>query len=287
MLAVFRRELKSYFTGLTGYVFIAAILLIGGFFTNYVVLRSGYPNFEYVLTNMAIIYVVAVPILTMSAMAGERRNNTDKLLCSLPVRMMGVAAAKYLAMLVVLAVPVAVLGLYPILLSFYGTIYVKTALSTLCGFYFLGAALLALGLFLSSLTDNQMVAAMLSFAALLTLYLLSRIIGTIAASAAASFGALAVLSLIVTAVMWLLTRSAPVTAAVGIVLLGASLAVYLAAPAALENALPAVVRQLSVFDRFAVFSGGAFDLTAIVYDATLSALLVVFTGLSLEKRRWA
>ena len=73
----------------------------------------------------------------------------------------------------------------------------------------------------------------------------------------------------------------------GIVLLGASLAVYLAAPAALENALPAVVRQLSVFDRFAVFSGGAFDLTAIVYDASLSALLVIFTGLSLEKRRWA
>lgn len=287
MRAIFLRELKSYFTGLTGYVFIAAILLIGGFFTNYIVLRNGYPNFEYVLTNMAIIYVVAVPILTMRTMAEERRNNTDKLLCSLPVSMMRVAAAKYFAMLVVLAVPIAVLALYPILLSFYGTIYVKTALSTLCGFYFLGAALLALGLFLSSLTDNQMVAAMLSFAALLVLYLLSSIIATIAASPAASFGALVVVALLVTAVAWLLTRSLPATAVVGALLCGAALALYLLAPVALENALPAIVQQLSLFDRFSIFSGGAFDLTAIVYDASVAALLVCFTGLALEKRRWA
>lgn len=287
MRAIFCRELKSYFTGLTGYVFIAAILLIGGFFTNYVVLKNGYPNFEYVLTNMAIIYVVAVPILTMRAMAEERRNNTDKLLCSLPVSMMGVAAAKYFAMLVVLAVPVAVLALYPVMLSFYGTIYVGTGLSTLCGFYFLGAALLALGLFLSSLTDNQMVAAMLSFAAILVLYLLSRVIGTIASSAAASFGALAVVAAIVTAVAWLLTRSLPVTVTVGVLLEGAALALYLLAPTALENTLPAIVQQLSLFDRFSIFSGGAFDLTVIVYDASVSALLVCFTGLALEKRRWA
>jgi ABC-2 type transport system permease protein len=287
MLAVLKRELRSYFTGLTGYVFIAAILLFGGIFTNIVVLKNYYPNFEYVLTNMAVVYVIAVPILTMRSMAEERRNNTDKLLYSLPVSMMRVVIAKYLAMLVVLLVPVAILALYPITLSFYGTIYVKSALSTLVGFYCLGAALLALGLFLSSLTDNQMVAAMLSLAAVLALYLLSQIIGKISASAAASYGALAILAALVSVIAWLLTRSIPMTATVAVVLEAFALIVYLVAPDALENTLPTVVRQLSVFERFSVFSGGAFDLTAILYDLSLSAVFVCFTGLTLEKGRWS
>ncbi len=287
MTAVFRRELRSYFTGLTGYVFIAAILLFGGIFTYVVVLRSGYPNFDYVLTNMAIVYVVAVPILTMRAMAEERRNNTDKLLYSLPIGMMRVAVAKYLAMLVVLLIPMVILALYPVMLSFYGTIYVGAGLSTLAGFFFLGAALLALGLFLSSLTDNQMVAAMLSFAAVLALYLLSQIISTLSASAAAAYGALAVLAALVAVIVWLFTRSVPMTVVAAVLLEAAALIVFLAAPAALENTLVDAVERFSVFERFFSFSGGAFDLTAIVYDLSLAGVFVCFTGLALEKRRWS
>lgn len=172
MKAVFRHELATYFTGLTGYVFGAFLLLFGGIYTMVICLNAGSANFEYVLSNLSFIFLIIVPILTMRVIAEEKRQKTDQLLYSLPLSMTGVTLGKYAAMVVIFLIPTGVLCVYPLLLTAFGSIYLPAVFSTVVGFVFLGAALLAIGMFLSSITESQGVAAGLCFVVLLVCYFL-------------------------------------------------------------------------------------------------------------------
>lgn len=157
MTAVFRHELSSYFTNVTGYVFGAFLLLFAGIYTMAINLQSASPYFEYVLMNMDFIFLIIVPILTMRVIAEERRQKTDQLLYSLPLTMTQVALGKYLAMLVIFLIPVAIIGVYPLVLTAFGDVYLPAAYGALVGFFFLGASLIAIGMFISSLTESQAV----------------------------------------------------------------------------------------------------------------------------------
>ena len=164
MTAVFRREMGAYFHGVTGYLFMAFVLVFAGIYTMVYNLSGLYANFEYVLDAISFIYLIAVPVLTMRSVAEEKRQRTDQLLYSLPIRLVDVVAGKYLAMLVVLAAPTAVMGLYPLLLSRFGSVYLPTAYASLLAFFLLGAALLAIGLFISSVSESQVGSAVVCLA---------------------------------------------------------------------------------------------------------------------------
>ncbi|HPE15696.1 MAG TPA: ABC transporter permease subunit, partial [Oscillospiraceae bacterium] len=217
MTAIFEKELRSYFTGLSGYVFAAFLLLFAGIYTMAINLKSGYAEFEYVLQNMSFIFLIAIPILTMRVVAEERRQKTDQLLYALPVGMTRVVLGKYLAMLVIIALPTVVLGVYPLILSSYGSVSLPLAYGTLLAFFLLAAALGAVGLFLSSLTESQAVAAGLCFAVMLLLYFLSDLADYVSATAFASMIAFVVLLLLLAAVVRLLTGSAAAALGFGVV----------------------------------------------------------------------
>lgn len=173
MKAVYIREVRSYFTGLTGAVFAAFLLLFAGIFTMIYNLNAGYANFEYAMGNMPFVFLVIVPILTMRTFAAEKRAHTDNLLYSLPVSMTKVVMGKYFALLTVFVLPVLVICLYPLVLSFFGEVYLPAAYGSIVAFLFLGAALLAAGMFISSLTESQAVAAGVCFAVLLVNFFLA------------------------------------------------------------------------------------------------------------------
>ena len=99
MIAILKREIKSYFCSVTGYMFCAFMLLFAGIYTVTINVESSYANFEYVLSNMDFIYIIIIPVLTMRVISEERKQRTDTLLYSLPVSMTKVVVAKYLAML--------------------------------------------------------------------------------------------------------------------------------------------------------------------------------------------
>lgn len=167
MKAIFERELRSYYTSVSGYVFAAFLLLFAGIYTMSVCLIGGYANFEYVLGNMSFIFLLIVPVITMKTFAEERKQRTDQLLYALPIGMTRVVLGKYLALLAVFAVPMLIIALYPLVLSLYGTLSFRTILVTYIGFLLLGASLLAIGMFISSLTESQPLAAGGTFLVLL------------------------------------------------------------------------------------------------------------------------
>ena len=282
-----RHELSSYFTNVTGYVFGAFLLLFAGIYTMVINLQSASPYFEYVLMNMDFIFLIIVPILTMRVIAEERRQKTDQLLYSLPLTMTQVALGKYLAMLVIFLIPVAVIGVYPLVLTAFGAVYLPAAYGALTGFFFLGASLIAIGMFISSLTESQAVAAGLCFVVMLLNYFISSLASYVPSTAFASFLCVAVCILVLGLIFRLLTRSGFAALVLTIVLEGGLVAAYTFRSADFQGLFPNLMEQLSLFDRFYEFVNGTFDLTAIVYYLTVIAVFVFLTVQSLEKRRWS
>lgn len=176
---IFFREFRSYFHTLYGYVLIAFILLVGGIYFSANSLAGGSSAFELSVSNMTFIYLIIIPVLTMRSFAEERRQKTEQLMYSLPVKMSCFVIGKFLALCAVLAVPVLLLFLYPASLRLFGNIDLKSACCALIGFWLLGCTLCSIGLFISSLTDNQAVSASLSFIAMLLLFFESTLAGMI------------------------------------------------------------------------------------------------------------
>lgn len=287
MTAIYRRELRSYFQGMTAYVFIAFLLVFAGIYTMVYNLDAGYPNFEYVLQAMTIIFLIAIPILTMRVIAEERQQKTDQLLYALPLGMTRVVLGKYLAMLTVVAIPCVIMGLYPLLLSNFGSVFLPTAYGTLAGFFLLSAALAAIGLFISSLTENQAVAAGLCFGVMLLLYFMSDLSSMVPDSTGASLAALLVTVLVVAGLVRIFTRSTPAALVVAIVGEVALFVAYLLVPDSFSNLFSNLVNGLSVFERFYAFADGVFDLTASLYFLSVIAVALFLAVQSMEKRRWS
>ena len=287
MKAVFKHELSSYFTNLTGYVFGAFLLLFAGIYTLAYNLQMYYVNFEYVMGGMSFVFLVIVPILTMRTLAEERRQKTDQLLYALPLTMTKVVLGKYAAMLVMLLIPLAVISLYPIVLTAYGNVYLPSAFSSIIGFFFLGATLLAMGMFISSITESQAVAAGLCFIVMLLNYFIVDLAAFVSTSAFASFAAFAVLALVVMGIVQLMTKSRTASLMVGILLEGALIIVYILDSSLFEGLFPEMIENLSLFEQFYKFVDGLFDVTGIVYFCSIIGVFLFLSVQSMEKRRWS
>ena len=170
MTAILKHELRSYFHSLTAYVFGAFLLAFVGIGAMLYNLQMAVSNFEYVFTFSSLIFVVIVPILTMRTVAEERKQKTDTLLYSLPITTVQVILGKYLALLILYLIPLAVIAIYPLIFAQFGEVYLLTSYGSILGFFLLGAALIAVGIFLSSLTENQGLAAGIGIAVILLNY---------------------------------------------------------------------------------------------------------------------
>lgn len=287
MIAVFRRELGSCFRGVIGYLLSAFVLIFAGIYTMAYNLSGYCSNFEYVLNAVSFIYLIAVPVISMRALAEERRQKTDQLLYSLPVRLSDVVIGKYLGMVCVLLLPTGIMALYPLLLSRWGAVSYANAYGALFAFFLLGACLLSVGLFISSLTESQVAAAVITLAAMLLLYFMSGLSSYVPSDSSASLIALCLLAVVFAFVLWRLTGNSAAALGAVILLDGGLIVWHALSPAVFEGLFPKMMNAISVFERFQTFSDGVFDLTAIVYYLSVIAVFLFLTVQSMEKRRWS
>ena len=272
MAAVFKHELRMYFHSLTAYVFGAFLLVIVGIGAMLYNLQAAVSNFEFVLSFSSIIYAVIVPILTMRVIAEERRQKTDQLLYSLPISTFQVIAGKYLALLAVFAVPLGIISCYPLIFAQFGYVYLPTSYGSLLAFFLMGAALIAVGVFISSLTDNQGFAAGIGVAAILLNYFSVTLSEYVSSTAQGLALALFVLAAGVGLLIHYLTRNDNLACAVGLSLMAVVILWYFVDSAAFEGLLPSIMTALSLFERLDVFVNGVFDLTAVTYYLSVAAV---------------
>ena len=278
MTAVLKHELRNYFHTLTAYVFGAFLLAFIGLGATLYNLQAAVSNFEFVLSFGSLVFVVIVPILTMRVIAEEKKQRTDQLLYSLPITTTEVVLGKYLALLVVYLIPLAVVFVYPLIFARYGDVYLLTSYGSIFAFFVLGAALIALGVFISSLTDNQGFAAGIGIAVILLNYYSASLSEYVSSTPAGALIAAFALVIVLGVVIRHLTKNEHLAYGFYFLAGGAVLILYLADPEAFSGLLPSVMKTLSLFERFYVFVNGVFDLTAIVYFVTFAAFFPVFIG---------
>lgn len=287
MIAIMKREFKSYLHNVSGFIFIAFLLLFTGFFTATTNLFSGYASFAYSLQNVVIVFLLIVPLLTMRAIAEERHNRTDQLLYSLPVSMTSVVIAKYLAMVLIFVIPMAIISVYPILLSVFGIMHYASAYTAVLGLFLLGCALIAICTFVSSLTESQIIAAVVSFGVLLICYLMNAFSAMIPQTALASFLCMIVLSAVLALIVYALTKNFNVAVVVAAICVIPLCIVYMLKASLFSGLFPALISYLAVFDRFYTFVYGIFDVTAVVYYLTVIVFFLFLTVQVMEKKRWS
>ncbi len=286
MIAVLKHELRSYFHSLMAWIFGAFLLCFVGIGAMLYSLQAAVSNFEFVLSFGCLVFVVIVPILTMRVIAEERKQKTDQLLYSLPLTTTQVILGKYLALLVVYVVPLCLISVYPLIFAQYGEVYLLTAYGSLFAFFALGAALITVGIFISSLTDNLGFAAGIGIAAILLNYYSVSLSEYVSSTARGSLIALAVIAVLIGVVVKFVTKNENLAYIVGGSLMAVILVAYFVNQSTFEGLLPNIMRQLSLFEHFYVFVNGVFDLTGIVYYVTVGAFFLFLSVQSLEKRRY-
>lgn len=286
MSAIFKHELRSYFHTLTAWLFAAFLLCFVGIGAMMYNIQAAVSNFEYVLSFGCLVFVVIVPILTMRVLAEERRQRTDQLLYSLPVSTVEVVLGKYASLIVLYLVPLAIIAVYPLVFARFGEVYLPTSYGSIFAFFLLGAALLAVGMVISSLTENQGLAAGVGIAAVLFNYYSVSLSEYVSTSAMGGITVLVALCCVLGLILKLLTGSGSLGYWVGLALSTACVALYILAPESIEGLLPGIMSTLSLFERFYVFVNGVFDLEAVVFYLSVIGFFLFLTVQSLEKRRY-
>ena len=288
MLAIYKREFKSYFQSMVGCVFVAFLVAFTGIYFTAYNLNAGYPYFSYTLSGSLIVFIVGIPLITMRSFAEERKNKTDQLLLTAPVSLTKIVLGKYLAMISVVAIPNLIFCLFPLLIKMNGTAYLKTDYISIGVFFLLGCVYVAIGMFMSALTESQMIAFITTFGLLLILYLWNGIIGFLPSSAIGSLIGLSVVFTIIIAYVYHMTENWMLSAVLEVLGIVASVATYIVKSSLFENLLTKILGKLALADVFTdITNNHIVDITGIVLYLSVIAIFIVLTIQAIQKRRWS
>ena len=287
MRAIYIKEMKSYFHSLSAYLFLALFLAISGVYLSVICMSYGYTDYAAnIYSSITIIFIIIVPILTMRLMAEERKQKTDQLLLTSPVRVTGIVVGKYLAVLTLLLGAVIITFIQAGILSMYGDVNWKTVLTGGLGYFLVGACLLAIGLFISSITESQMIAAGISFGVVLLCMLLPNLSDIVPGRARYTYIVCAAAIILLVWFFFEQTKSwkaGVVTAVIGAAVLG--LFAWLR-PGLFDNGLSKIIDWFSVMDRFNDFCSGILNASSVIYYLSFIAVFIFLSIQTIEKRRW-
>lgn len=287
MFAIIKKELKQYFYSMVGFVFLAFFLAIIGLYTWAGNLSQGIGNFELTLGNLTFIYVILIPILTMRIVAEENRQKTDQLLYTSPVSLTRIIFGKYLAVMTLFTVGMLIVALYPLLINHYGQdVRLSLAYSSMIGYYLLGAANIAVGLFISSLTESQVIAAVVSFIALLLSNMLTSIVSMLPSDSLSQAIIIAIVWLVVCVIAYNMMKNVIVSAVLAVAGEVAVWGIYIAKSSVYESLLTKVADVFALSSRYSDFELGILKYDAIVYYLSVAFLFVFLTVQMMKKKRY-
>lgn len=288
MLAIYKRELRSYFQSMVGCVFIAFLMAFTGIYFMAYNLTAGYPYFSYTLAGSLIVFIVGIPLITMRSFAEDRKNKTDQLLLTAPVSLGKVVMGKYLAMVTVIGIPNVIFCLYPLIIKSQGTAYLKVDYISIGVFFLLGCVYAAIGMFLSSLTESQIIAFISTFGILLVLYLWDGILSMLPSSAVSGLIWIILLISLIAFYIYHMTGNFVISGGIEAIGVIASLVLYFVKSSLYENLLTKMLGKLALANVFTdITSNSIVDVTGIALYLTIIVVFVFLTIQSIQKRRWS
>ncbi len=287
MFAIYKRELKSYMTSMFGYVFMAVNILFAGVYFNNINIQGGSPYFAYTLSYISFLFMFTTPLVTMRMIADERRQKTDQMLLTAPVSITQVVLGKYLAVVTVFAIPVLVYCVYPLIMGMFGTVSYAMTYSAILAYFLIGCAFIAIGMFVSSLTDSVVIAAFVSLVVFFFMYMEDTLVAYIPNTVMTSVVGFAVIVLIAAAIVYYMTSNILIGAIVGILGGIVIMVIYIINPAVYEGSIINVLNVFNITKGFGNFLNGIFDVKALVYYLSIIAVCFTLTVQMMQKRRWS
>jgi len=286
MLAIFKREIKAYFLTPIGYLYMGLFLLLTGIFFTFNNLFSQSSQFTGFLQSILFIYLFAIPLLTMRLFSEEKRQKTDQLLLTSPVSIAGIVFGKFLAALAVYCATLVVTVLYAVVIAVYGDLQTMETLGSYIGFIFLGACYIAVGIFVSAGTENQLTAALVSFFALMLIWIIDPVAQAVPSDARSGIISAAVIVLAIALFLFLNTRNWIIV--LGAIIIGALVigGFYLFKKDVFSGFIQNFLGWFSLNRRYQPFSMGLLKFDSLLYYASFSGLFLFLTVRLIEKRRW-
>ena len=170
MTAIFKKEFKNYFLSPIGYIFVGVFMALASMFFTSGVLYTQMADISLMFSDINVVYLFLASLLTMRLLAEERGKKTDQLLMSSPVSITEIVLGKYLAAMAVFGVTMLLTLIFPAIMYIHGNPALSEIIGSYIGFILLWGAFISVGVFISSLTESQMIAGVLTFASLLLIY---------------------------------------------------------------------------------------------------------------------
>jgi ABC-2 type transport system permease protein len=288
MIAIFRRELKAYFLSPIGFIFVGFFVLLAGIVFATTNLLPANPDYSPVLGSIIFVFLIVVPLLTMRLFPEEIRQKTDQLLITSPLSITGIVMGKYFAAVCVFLISVLITVIFPIMISFFaiGGLAWREILSSYIGFFFLGSSFIAVGLFFSSFTDSQLVAAALTFVALLPMFLIDWFNKSIPSDVISGLVFLGIIGGGLVALVFFATRSPGATAATGVAVAFGLAALFFLDPMFFQGLIGKILNWFSLLKRMEDFDVGILNLSGVVYYLLFSGVFIFLTVRMIERKRW-
>jgi len=286
VIPIYKKEIRAYFTNIIGYVFLFFMLLIMGIYFYIFNVSQRDPNFQGVLANTSVLFLILIPALTMRLFSEEVRGKTDQLLFTSPLSITQIVMGKYFAAFTLFFTGVFISILFPLLLSFYGSLPMSRIMGSYIGFIMIGSCCIAVGLFVSVMTDNQIVAAIASFASLFVMFIMDGIALSMPTGVMASLVFVAAVIFIAALILYNSIKNAAVSVAAAVIGLAAAAGLYVYNNLIFDGIIVRALRWFSVYSRYTPLTFGILNLSDIVYYLSFTALFIALTVNVIEKRRW-
>lgn len=289
MGAIYRREMSSFFTSGLGYVFLTVFYAVSGYYFYDKVIESGLSDTSPMFESMLIMFVFLVPILTMRLISEEKKNRTDQGILTAPISLWELVLGKYFAAMTLFVIAESIIFVYAIIIRYLGDVVWSTLLGNYFAMLILGGAFIAIGLFVSSLTENQMTSAVVSLVIMLILYYYDEtLLEKIQSDSIVKVAAMAAAFFIVYRIVSVVSGNYAISTASGAGAAGVVFAIFHFAIKEISvDKIQRFLAEFSFHTRYVEFTKGVFSVPSILFFISTAFLFNFFTIRVLEKRRWS
>ncbi len=289
MRAIYFKEIKSFFNSMLGYVFCAVVIALIGIYFMANNLESGYQYFSYSLRISATIVMFMIPILTMRSFAEEKKSKTDQMLLTTPVKLYEIVIGKFFALATIYAIPLAIMAICPILMKFLGgTTFFLVDYLTLLTMFLYGSVFIAIGIFISSLTESQIIASVGSFAVIFLMVMWSGLSSYLPTTTFASLLGMYVFLIVGGLIIYGITKSGFMTMILMFLSFLTLIITYYIDANIIYDLYFNIIEQL---DFGTAFSNVAyyfiFDISGLFMYLSTMVVFLILTIQGLNKRRWS
>lgn len=288
MFTIFPREVKSFFQTTIGYIFMAIYLLLFGVYFVYLNINPT-PNNAYTVTieNMVFIFVLLAPLLTMKSLSEERKNKTDQLLFTSPKSIMSIILGKYFAAVFLFFITLFITMIYPFLLSLFGNVHLPTIFTAYIGFFSMGCTFIALGIFISSLTENQMIAGIGTLGISMMIWLIDSISDKFPVDSFSGVVFAIIISLIICLSIQQLLKNIIITVFTVLVSTVTIIGLFIYRKTFFEGLIKKFSNWISIPKHSRDFYLGILNVSDLFYFISFIFIFLYLTIVIIERRRWA